>query len=303
MADIPKPNFSNALWASGGAIVAPSNVKIQTGWTAEVPPFQWENYLQNRQDQGIAHILQHGVSVWDALTEYQAGKSYVQGSDGLLYKAITTNTNINPVTDVSNSGWFKIGGGLLGTRTISASTTYVPTPGTTSIIVEVFGAGGGGGGTPATGAGVAVSGGGGGGGYAVSRATSGFSSVVVTVGAGGVGGSSSGGNGGNGTNTTFGGIASAAGGTGGIGGTALTTSSNGLAPGGPSAGGTGSLISAFGSRGTPGIQVGVAISAGSGGVTGRGIRSGGDGLQSGIGAAGATGNSGNSALIMVWEYS
>lgn len=98
MAEITKPDYTT-LWSSGGAIVAPSNVKIQTGWTAEVPPFQWENWSQNRQDQAIAHIIQHGISVWDAATEYQANKSYVTGSNGTIYKALTTNTNINPTTD------------------------------------------------------------------------------------------------------------------------------------------------------------------------------------------------------------
>lgn len=49
MAEISKPDFQY-VWASGGSIVAPSNVKIQTGWTAEVPPFRWENWSQNRQD-------------------------------------------------------------------------------------------------------------------------------------------------------------------------------------------------------------------------------------------------------------
>lgn len=98
MAEISKPDFTY-LWSSGGSLVAPSNTKIQTGWTAEVPPFQWENWSQNRQDQAIAHVLQHGISVWDNVTEYQAGKSYVQGSDGFIYKSLTTNTNINPTTD------------------------------------------------------------------------------------------------------------------------------------------------------------------------------------------------------------
>ena len=98
MAEISKPDYSS-LWSSGGAIVAPSTAKIQTGWTAEVPPFQWENWSQNRQDTAIAHILQHGISVWDALTEYQANKSYVTGSNGTIYKALTTNTNTNPTTD------------------------------------------------------------------------------------------------------------------------------------------------------------------------------------------------------------
>jgi len=68
LAEINKPDYSK-LWSSGGAMVAPSDVKIQTGWTAEVPPLQWENWSQNRQDQAIAHIMQHGIASWDAATE------------------------------------------------------------------------------------------------------------------------------------------------------------------------------------------------------------------------------------------
>lgn len=96
MADIALPDLS-LLWASAGDILEPSDSKIQQGWAPEIPPRQWFNWLDNRQDQAIAHIAQHGISVWSSELEYQAGKSYVQGSDGLVYKALTTNTNINPV--------------------------------------------------------------------------------------------------------------------------------------------------------------------------------------------------------------
>lgn len=102
MVDIVKPDLTN-IWASGGAIVSPSDVKIQTGWTAEVPPFQWENWAQNRQDQAISHINQHGIAIWDPKTEYQANKSYAQGSNGVVYKCLLTNINVNPVGDVSGS--------------------------------------------------------------------------------------------------------------------------------------------------------------------------------------------------------
>ena len=108
MAEINKPDYSQ-IWASGGAIVAPSDVKIQTGWTAEVPPFQWENWSQNRQDQAITHILQKGISVWSATGEYyftSAGeRSYVQGSDGNIYVAVADSVNQNPVTDITDTYW------------------------------------------------------------------------------------------------------------------------------------------------------------------------------------------------------
>lgn len=96
MADIALPDLS-LLWASAGDILQPSDSKIQQGWAPEIPPRQWFNWLDNRQDEAIAHIAQHGIAVWSDALEYQSGKSYVQGSDGIVYKALTTNTNINPV--------------------------------------------------------------------------------------------------------------------------------------------------------------------------------------------------------------
>lgn len=102
MAEITLPDLS-LIWSSAGDILKPSDSKIQQGWSAEIPPRQWFNWLDNRQDEAIAHIAQHGISVWSANLEYQAGKSYVQGSDGIVYKALTTNTNINPVGGASGN--------------------------------------------------------------------------------------------------------------------------------------------------------------------------------------------------------
>jgi hypothetical protein len=194
-------------------------------------------------------------------------------------------------------------GRLITTQTIAVSGTYNPTPGTNSIVVEVFGAGGGSGGCPATGAGVAVSGGGGGGGYAITRMTSGFTGIVCSIGNGGLGGAAGSNNGATGGSTTFGVFGSANGGVGGVAGVAIATSGNALAPGGNGAPGVGNLISTSGSKGTPGIQIGAAIVGGSGGVTGRGIRCGGDGLQLGVGAPATAGLNGNNGFILVWEYS
>lgn len=108
MAEISKPDYRN-IWASGGAIVSPSDTKWSTGWTSEVPPFQWENAIQNRQDVMLAHINQHGIPRWDALTEYFAGQSYVLGSDGFVYKAVAASspatTTQDPTTDASDTYW------------------------------------------------------------------------------------------------------------------------------------------------------------------------------------------------------
>jgi hypothetical protein len=106
MANISKPGKLNLLWASGGDILDPGDTKYQTGWSVEVPPRQWENYIQNKQDQAIAHINQHGIAVWDADTEYQANTSYTQGqTNGTIYRAKVTHSGQNPELDTLNTYW------------------------------------------------------------------------------------------------------------------------------------------------------------------------------------------------------
>lgn len=106
--EVTKPDFSYQ-WSSGGSIVAPSNVKIQTGWTAEVPPFQWENWSQNRQDNAILHLFQKGISEWDAASNYyftaSGVRSYVQGGDGQIYVAVQDSIGQNPTTDTTDTYW------------------------------------------------------------------------------------------------------------------------------------------------------------------------------------------------------
>jgi hypothetical protein len=106
--EVSKPDFS-FQWSSGGSIVAPSDVKIQTGWTAEVPPFQWENWSQNRQDNAILHLFQKGISEWDATSNYyfttSGVRSYVQGSDGNIYVAVQDSVGQNPTTDATDTYW------------------------------------------------------------------------------------------------------------------------------------------------------------------------------------------------------
>jgi hypothetical protein len=106
MANISKPGKLNLLWASGGDILDPGDTKYQTGWGVEVPPRQWENYIQNKQDQAIAHINQHGIAVWDPETEYQADTSYTQGAtNGTIYRAKVTHSGQNPELDNLNTYW------------------------------------------------------------------------------------------------------------------------------------------------------------------------------------------------------
>lgn len=106
MTAISKPTDLNKIWASGGDVLTPSDSKIGTGWEVEIPPRQWFNWLDNRQDQAIAHFNQYGVAVWDSVTEYQANKSYTQGpTNGTIYRCVSTHTNQNPETDLTNTYW------------------------------------------------------------------------------------------------------------------------------------------------------------------------------------------------------
>ena len=107
MPNITKPLDINKIWASAGDVLAPSDSKIALGWQVEIPPRQYFNYIDNKQDQAIAHINQHGIAQWDSVTEYQASTSYTQGSDGQIYKAKQTHSNQNPVLDTTFVYWEK----------------------------------------------------------------------------------------------------------------------------------------------------------------------------------------------------
>jgi hypothetical protein len=85
MAKLEKPsNLTKYLWASGGEAVEPTDDKKLKGWIAEIPPFQFENWLRNRNERAIAHIVQAGIPDWDDSTQYQANKSYVQDEEESL---------------------------------------------------------------------------------------------------------------------------------------------------------------------------------------------------------------------------
>lgn len=102
MSKITKPDIS-IQWSQAGSIAVPSDVKKQAGWGAEKPAFEYMNWLQNRQDTGIAYLYQVGIPEWDNTTEYQyaAGyTTYVQ-YNGVVYKALQVGTNKNPSTETA----------------------------------------------------------------------------------------------------------------------------------------------------------------------------------------------------------
>jgi hypothetical protein len=105
MAQFLKPSNLNNVWASGGDRIYPGDTKYATGWQVEIPPRQYFNEIDYKQDQMLAHLNQYGIPVWDNETEYQADQSYVQGATGTVYRCVLTHTNQDPDLDVSNTYW------------------------------------------------------------------------------------------------------------------------------------------------------------------------------------------------------
>lgn len=108
MPKINKPAGVNQIWAVDGTAVPPNNTKYRQGWVVEAPPYQTENYLNQKHDSYIAHSNQHGLPQWDVETEYQGGQSWTLGSDGSIYFCRVTNIAQNPVNDLSQVYWRKI---------------------------------------------------------------------------------------------------------------------------------------------------------------------------------------------------
>lgn len=109
MATNKPADISSKIWASLGDVETPTDAKMETGWVAEVPKAQVENWVQNRQDAFNAHVNERGIAEWDATTDYLANKSYVQGSNGNIYKAVqnTGPTTVvqDPTTDTVGTYW------------------------------------------------------------------------------------------------------------------------------------------------------------------------------------------------------
>ena len=98
MPKVIKPDMQN-IWAESGSLSIIPSEEISEGWVVEKPPFEEANFIENRQDKGIAYILQQGITEWDSLTEYQPS-SIIQ-YDGVVYKSVGVNTNKVPDVDAA----------------------------------------------------------------------------------------------------------------------------------------------------------------------------------------------------------
>lgn len=88
-----KPNMEGR-WAQAGNIASPTSEKIEEGWVEEIPPSELANFVENRQDEAIAYILQQGIAEWDTTTEYQPS-SVIQHA-GKVYRSQGVNVAQQP---------------------------------------------------------------------------------------------------------------------------------------------------------------------------------------------------------------
>lgn len=288
------------------------------GWATTLNPIQLLNPAGSTSGQGI---ISTGPSSAPAWTNVLVSPAFT-GTPTAPTATVGTNT-----TQLATTAFVQTAAGtgrLIGIQVFTASGTYTPTAGTSSVIVEAVGGGGGGGGAAASGASGA---GGGSGAYARVRATSAFSGVTVTIGAAGAAGTAGANAGGVGGTTSFGSIVSCPGGSGGGGGTTTSTVgftiSGGNGGGTPTISGATPLISSQGASGGYGLTgsnleilgVGAAsvigqtsnqqFAAGATsltGVTGVGPGSGGSGGGTGGTGVAAAGGAGKAGLVIVYEY-
>ena len=102
-----KPSNLGRVWADTGEKITPPTSKIEQGWVAEIPPHQYFNYVENRQDQFASHINSHGIVFWDENTQYYANQSFVQGqTTGIVYVAKQSNKGVNP--DYDDTGVWEV---------------------------------------------------------------------------------------------------------------------------------------------------------------------------------------------------
>nr|WP_286086748.1 phage tail protein [Enterobacter roggenkampii] len=215
-----------------------------------------------------------------------------------------------------------IPGRFLRRRFITTSGTYSPPSDVRLIKVHVIGGGGGGGAAGQTNSGyTAIGGGGGAGGYSSRVVTvgAGFQTVNVTIGAGGIPGGQSGYSGGAGGVTSFGSYGSASGGDGGAG-TSATNNASYIMSGGAGGLGANGEVNAYGSPGgtaiMPPVNGGISgaggssnISSGPGGRVGNAggndgvYGSGGSGGISQVSASTQYGGRGGAGLVIVEEFS
>lgn len=104
MTTTSKPDMTLA-WANSGLVTKPSDTVINSGWIAEKPPFQTENWIQNRADLYLKHLEERGVPQWD--------QQIIYSLNSLVYFQETvwislTNSNLNNSPIAGSGSWIPL---------------------------------------------------------------------------------------------------------------------------------------------------------------------------------------------------
>lgn len=188
VADIANPNEEEGPGA------------FEAGWEAEIPPYQYFNFIQRKFSEAIAHVNKEGIGRWDNVTSYEVDAIVKSPTGGQLYKAIEANSDTDPTNSPSSWEIFppvvEIPEDMLGvtdvrinTRYFTSTTTYVKPDNVAFVEIQVQGGGGAGGGLAASGSGgdLGASIAGSAGGWAIGLFRLTATNYQVTVGAGGTG--------------------------------------------------------------------------------------------------------------------
>lgn len=89
-------NILNTLWADSGSRSTIPPIKVKQGWTAEKPPFEYENERRHFQEETLAYIYQNGIPEWHVQQEYP--KHALCRVGAVTYRAIANTTGDNPAT-------------------------------------------------------------------------------------------------------------------------------------------------------------------------------------------------------------
>jgi len=128
------------IWGDGLTLEAdidkPSQVEIEAGWSEGKPKRATANWVENRQDEMLAHIEQNGVPRWDTSTGYTQG-AFCLGSDNKLYQSQQANSAQDPTTD-DGTYWVEFSTDLssLGTMSTQDSDSVTITGGSVSGITD-----------------------------------------------------------------------------------------------------------------------------------------------------------------------
>lgn len=104
-----KPTFGEGIWAESPVDSdTPTSGKVATGWTVETPPFEWQNWWQNRVDNMLFHINEHGMPLWDNQTDYPVNALVMRS--GAMYRSLQTPNIAQDPTAVSSTYWVETSG-------------------------------------------------------------------------------------------------------------------------------------------------------------------------------------------------